>query len=292
VAAVCLGLLVLPRAEQKASLRIDPLGALIFAGGFGGLLFALIDGPENGWTVLPIASALAGIVTLFAGWWRARGRRSRNIPSVVDPSLFEIPTFRWATFAALAFNGGMVGFLLVFAVSLQQGLGLSPLDTALVHIPFGLGVMAGVGFLAPRLLPRIGKTLPIAGGILMLCSSAAVLMAIAGGNGGDALLLVLLVLAGIGMGSLSGPLGPIVVADVDRARAGTASATFRTSQQIGGALGIAVVGAAYFAAAGSGAAARLEGLPYAAIVVVILLAAACFALGRLPRSIFGTERGA
>jgi sugar phosphate permease len=94
------------------------------------------------------------------------------------------------------------------------------------------------------------------------------------------------------MGVISGPLGPIVVAQVDRARAGTASATFRTAQQIGGALGIALVGAAYFAVAGSDAAARLAGLPQAAVAVVALLGCACLCLARLPRRIFGTEHGA
>ncbi len=257
--AIVMGLLVLPPAEEKASLRIDPLGAAVFACGFAGLLYGLIDGPENGWTALPIATLLGGVALLIFGWHRAGGRRKTGLPSVVDPALFSIATFGWTTAAAFCFNAAMVGFLLVFAVSLQQGLGLSPLDTALVHIPFGLGVMAGVGLIAPRLLPRLGKVLPIAGGVLMLVSVVAVLLAIAGGNSGDVLLLGLLVLAGLGMGVISGPLGPIVVAEVDRARAGTASATFRTAQQIGGALGIALVGAAYFAVDGSDAAARLAG---------------------------------
>ncbi|QZH73904.1 MAG: MFS transporter [Erythrobacter sp.] len=292
ILAIGLGLAVLPPAEEKASLRVDPLGAAVFAFGFAGLLYGLIDGPENGWTALPLATLAGGVVLLIFGWHRARGRRCKGLPSVIDPTLFQIATFAWATVAAFCFNAAMVGFLLVFAVSLQQGLGLSPLDTALVHIPFGLGVMAGVGLIAPRLLPRLGKVLPIAGGLVMLVSVVAVLLAIAGGNSGDVLLLGLLVLAGLGMGVISGPLGPIVVAEVDRARAGTASATFRTAQQIGGALGIALVGAAYFAVAGSDAAARLAGLPQAAVVVVLLLAFSCLALSRLPQRIFGTERNA
>ena len=90
------------------------------------------------------------------------------------------------------------------------------------------------------------------------------------------------------MGIMSGPLGPIVVAQVPREHAGTASATFRTAQQIGGALGIALVGAAYFSAATSDAAAGRAGAIPAALVVAGLLALALLAIAMLPRELFGS----
>lgn len=287
LAAIVLGRMVLPPAETHTSLRVDPLGAAIFAVGFGALLYALIDGAENGLRPIIAGLAITGVVLLVAGWKRAGKRRAAQLPSIIAPELFAIGTFCWGTVSAFAFSAGSMGFLLVFAVALQQGLGQSPLDTALVHIPFGLGVMAGVAVLVPKLLPRFGKWLPLAGGLAMIIGTLATLALIACGDGGSAALVAALTLAGVGMGALSGPLGPIVVAEVSRAQAGTASATFRTSQQVGGALGIALAGSAYFALSGAGA--SLAGLLPAAIVITVLLALAMLAVWRLPKQLFAKE---
>lgn len=286
LAVILLGGRVLPRAEELAPPQIDPAGALLFTASFAGLLYPLIEAAEKGWSAPLAALALGGLALLLFAWQRARRRRARDLASVVEPSLFTIPTFRWATWAGFGFAAASMGFLLVFAVSLQQGLGLSALDTALVHIPFGAGVMSGVGFMVPRLLPRFGKAVPVVGGVLMIAGTALSLGLIAAGRPVDALLLVVLALAGVGMGLLQGPLGPIVVAQVPREHAGTASATFRTGQQIGGAGGIALVGAAYFSVAGSDAASSLAGARPAALVVAILLLWAIFSVSRLPRTLF------
>lgn len=286
--AIILGWFVLPDAETKAELRIDPLGALVFCGAFGAMLYGLIEGSERGWRPELLALMAGGIVLAAFGWARARRRLEAKLPTIVRPDLFRIGTFRWATAASLGFSAGSIGFLLVFAVALQSGLGLTPLETALVHIPFGAGVMLGVGFIVPRLLPRIGKKLPTAGGSLMLVSTVAVMLLIRGGNGGNLFLLMVLMLAGIGMGCLQGPLGPIVVAEVPRELAGTASATFRTSQQVGGALGIALVGGAYFALGGTVDPA-LQGLLPAAQVVACLLALAVVSVSLLPARLFAHE---
>lgn len=286
--ALVLGWIVLPPADTKAELRIDPAGSLIFCVGLGGVLFALIEGNERGWNVVLAAVMLVAAMLIGWGWHRARRREALGLPSIVRPMLFGIPTFKWATSASFAFSAASIGFLLVFAVALQSGLGLTPLRTALVHIPFGIGVMLAVGVMVPRLLPRMGKLVPLVGGLVMLAGAIATMLMIAGGNSGDALLLVILGFAGLGMGLLNGPLGPIVVADVAREHAGTASATFRTAQQIGSAAGIALVGGAYFSVAGQEDAA-LAGLLPAALVVAALLLLAVFSIARLPQRLFAEK---
>jgi len=179
---------------------------------------------------------------------------------------------------------------MIFAVSLQQGLGLTPLGTALVHVPFGAGVMLAMGLVVPRLLPRLGRVLPMIGGALMAAGTVSVLTLIRSGVGHGPLLVAMLGLAGLGFGTLSGPLGPIVVSDVERTYAGTASATLRTAQQLGGAFGIALVGTAYFSVGGADAASRLRGLLPGAMTVTALLAIAIFAVSRLPADLFAAHR--
>lgn len=283
---ILLGRQVLPSAEDLVLPQIDPWGALLFTASFGAMLYPLIEAAEKGWSMPLAALALTGSGLLAFAWRRARLRRARNLPSLVEPSLFAIPTFRWATWAGFGFAAASTGFLLVFAISLQQGLGLSALDTALVHIPFGAGVMTGVGFIVPRVLPRFGKAVPVTGGLVMIAGTSGSLSLIAAGQPAHAPLLAVLAMAGMGMGLLQGPLGPIVVAQVPREHAGTASATFRTAQQIGGAGGIALVGAAYFSVAGTDSASSLAGARPAALVVALLLGTSVFAVSRLPRTLF------
>jgi len=147
--------------------------------------------------------------------------------------------------------------------------------------------MAAMALIVPRLLPRLGRVLPLIGGALMAAAIIFVLALIRNGVSQGPVLVTMLTLTGMGFGTLSGPLGPIVVSDVDRAHAGTASATLRTAQQLGGALGVAIVGTAYFSAAGSGAGARLAGLLPGTIAVVLLLVVATIAVSRLPANLFG-----
>lgn len=290
LAAIAAGLAVLPRLRGGSALQIDPKGAAIFAVAFAAMLFALIRGSESGWTALLALLLAGGAASAAFGWMRARRRRRADRPAIIEPALFDVPTFRWGVFASLGFASASIGFLLVVAVSLQEGLGLTPLQTGLVHIPFSAGVMLGLGLLVPRLLPRIGKRLPIGGGVLMIAATTTVLMLIRAGDSGSVWLILAFGAAGVGMGTLSGPLGPIVLAQVERKDAGTASATFRTAQQLGGAFGVALVGAAYFSVVMTDVVAmRLAGLVPAAAAVAGLLALSIVAVTRLPRDLFGSR---
>ena len=289
--ALVMGRLTLPRTgEVHRGLAIDLFGAALFAAGFGLILLALIQAHEDLGPARAAAILVGGIAAVSLAVRRAVRRRAAGLPAMIEPSLFALPTFRWGLIAAMAFNSGAVGFLMIFAVALQQGLALTPLQTALIHIPFGFGVMVAVGLLVPRLLPRLGRVLPMAGGVLMALGIAGSLALMGASVAGGPLLVTTLALAGIGFGTLSGPLGPIVVSDVPRTHAGTASATMRTAQQLGGALGIALVGSAYFAAGGHDPAARLAGLAPGGLMVCALLCVSVLAVSRLPATLFAAER--
>lgn len=287
--ALWLGIRTIPHTRGAHGLRIDVPGAALFAIGFAGVLLALIDGSEHGWPMWTLVSGLAGLAAIHAGWHRARARRRKDLPAMIEPMLFQLRTFRWGLLAILAFASAATGFLLVLAISLQQGLGKSPLQTALIHVPFSLGVMAGISLIGKRYLPRFGRWLLIGGTGVLASGGALSLTLVASGDGGSPLLLSLLFVAGIGMGMVAGPLPPVVIADVDRIHAGTASATLRTAQQLGGALGIAVIGAAFFLGATDEGVGRLAGLTPASAVFVTLLLLSAIASLRLPADIFGTR---
>lgn len=279
----------IPVMRSTAGIRIDYLGTALFGFAFGLLLLTLIEGPELGWPLWCLASIVVSGLLFVIGWKHARQRQAKLGSAVIAPELFRLRTFFWGLATVITFSAASAGFLLIFAISLQQGLGLSALDTALQHIPFGLGVMCGISLIGRRYLPRFGRWLLVAGAFVMALSGCLALHRIASGLGSDAALTTILLFTGIGMGMLAGPLPPVIVADVDRAQAGSASALLKTAQQIGGAMGIALIGAAYFSVTGVDAFARLSGLyPGMGVFVSLLMLALVSAL-QLPIDIFGQK---
>ncbi len=289
VIAFATGLMFIPEFRSEQKLKVDSLGALLFALALAALLGAMIQGPDRGWPWWCWALLVASAALFFIGW-RHAVRRVANLGSaVIEPSLFAIPTFFWGLAAVMAFSAASVGFLLVFAVALQQGLGLSPLDTAIQHVPFGLGVMAGISLIGRRYLPRFGRWLLVVGTVIMGIAIAGTLMLVLERMTGGPAFIVLLLAAGLGMGMVAGPLPPIIMSKVDRSHAGTASATLKAVQQVGGALGIAMIGGIYLVSAKSSATGFLDALPLAIVSIAALLALAIVASLRLPDDIFGPK---
>lgn len=284
--ALVAGLTLLPPGRSGQALRPDVPGSLLLFAALGALLLPLIEGRAAGWPWWTAALGLASIA-LWWGFWRYEGRRRARLGSaLIEPALFSDRSFRIGLTATMGFAIASGGFLLTFSLTLQRGLGYTPIDVALLHIPFGLGVMAGISQIGRKALPRHGRRVPIIGAIVMaagcLATALAVRLALSPAGIG-ALLLV----AGIGMGSLSGPLGPITLARVDRNHAGVAGAMHKTVQQIGGALGTAVIATVYFMVAAGGAG---EWMPTAFLVtsgiVAFDLVLLALLLRGLPRHLF------
>jgi MFS family permease len=153
-------------------------------------------------------------------------------------------------------------------------------------MPFGFGAMIGIAVLGRNFLPRFGKWVLVAGGVVMLISVLVILAGIGLWQLPWTVLVLPLVLAGLGMGSLSGCITPVTLAQVDKDHAGAASGMLKTSQQIGGAIGIALNGSVYFALAGKGL--ILPSLAAGMVIAVVLAITTVLAL-RLPGTIFLAE---
>lgn len=286
VMALIAGLTLLPPGRSGHALRPDVPGSLLLFAALGALLLPLIEGRAAGWPWWTGAMGLASIALWWAFWRYECRRRALLGSALIEPALFADRSFRIGLTATMGFAIASGGFLLTFSLTLQRGLGYAPIDVALLHIPFGLGVMAGISQIGRKALPRYGRRVPMVGAMVMavgcFATAAAVWLALSPGVIG-ALLLV----AGIGMGSLSGPLGPITLARVDRNHAGVAGAMHKTVQQIGGALGTAFIATVYFMIAPGSA---RQGMPGAFLVasgiVALDLLALAILLRRLPERLF------
>jgi EmrB/QacA subfamily drug resistance transporter len=281
--AMGLGLAYLPHTRSSRPAGFDFRGTALFGLAVAALLWPLMRGPGERQNLASFAMLAAILPLGWLGWRHVRQRVAEGRAALFDPSLFSIVSFRLGLAVVIAFAAANAGFLLCFAFALQNERGQTPLATGLLHMPFGLGAMLGIAVVSRRLLPRLEKWVLICGvGIMVLCTSFVLL-----GIGELGLswwaLAPGLVGAGLGMGMISGGLTPLTVAQVDRDHAGAASGLLKTCQQAGSALGVALVGGVYFAAAGKaghpGSTAALAAL------VPLLLLAAGFAL-RLPRAIF------
>lgn len=236
----------LPAARSAQVRGFDGLGVLLFGGAVAGLMWPLIGPGEGYHGTAAIWGGFALSAALFAAGWRhVRARVTAGLPALFDPAILGIATFRLGLVMGTAFATASGGFLLVFAYALQTQRGQTPLMAGLLHMPFGLGAMIGIGVLSRKLLPRHGRLIPFAGALLMAASCAGVMATVALGWP-LGLAAPGMILAGVGMGMTTGCIGPITMARMDRDHAGAASGLLKTCQQAGSALGVAIPGSAYF----------------------------------------------
>jgi len=283
--ALASGWFFLPDRKSSHPAGFDLLGVLVFGMAVFCLLWPLTRA-ENGWGVAEIGALLLVAPLLFVVWRHVSARVRARQPALFDPSLLSILPFRLGLGISVAFAAANAGFLLIFAFALQSERGESPLTTGLLHMPYGLGAMIGIAVLGRNFLPRYGKWVLVLGGLTLMVAGAGVLLGIGWLGLSKAALAPLLIVSGLGMGSLSGSIAPVSMAQVDRDHAGAASGMMKTAQQVGGALGIALAGSVYFVW-GQGA-----GVPpsTAAIAVIAsLLAITVVFAARLPGNLFAAK---
>ncbi|GAA2309686.1 hypothetical protein GCM10010149_69820 [Nonomuraea roseoviolacea subsp. roseoviolacea] len=248
VAAVLAGLKFLPEIRLSDATRLDLVGVLLVSAAAFLLVYPLIQGPELDWPAWAFVSMAGSVVlfALFAGYESRRARSGKD--PLVTPSLFRKRAFTGGLVAGLAFFSGLIGFSLVLSLFTQVGLHYSPLKTGLTLLPQALGSVAGFGLAMSGLQDRLGRGLLQIGAVVMAAGAAvfAVTVHLTGLDVSPWQLAPGLAIAGIGMGMIMAPFFDIVLAGVDNHESGSASGTLTAVQQLGAALGTAVLGTFFF----------------------------------------------
>jgi len=265
------------RAERAA--RVDLAGMGLVTVALLALVYPLIQGRELGWPAwtFAIMAAAAPALVAFAAHQAARGRAGRD--PLVPLALFREREFAAGALTGLAFFSGVAGFFLFTTIALQQGLDKSPLETATTYLPWSIGIFAASGA-SVQLAPRLGRTLITAGSVAMAAAMGALLVAVSADATPTAWALAPgLLLGGLGMGMVAPTLMDVILAGVRERDAGSASGVVNTAMQVGGAIGVAAVGAVYFGAlpaggafAGSAALAGLDDVLRIELVIYLLSA--------------------
>jgi EmrB/QacA subfamily drug resistance transporter len=239
------------RAEQRN--RIDVVGAVVVAVGLTAVLLPLIEGRELGWPAWTWASLVAAPVIL--GGFLSRQRRLTDNGG--DP-LLELALFRERGFSAgiatqLFLATAQASFFVFLALYLQMGRGLTALEAGLVFTILAVAYVATSGP-APGLTARYGRLVVAAGGGALTLGLALLALAVSQvGTSGSLMALVPgLILAGAGIGLCFTPLTATVLANVEPALAGGAAGAMSAITQVGYALGVAMTGVIFFAAADGG----------------------------------------
>jgi EmrB/QacA subfamily drug resistance transporter len=281
---------LVPETRDRSALRPDVSGAALLAGAIVAIAYPLLEGRSLGWPAwiwLLLASGLVMLAVL--GVIEGRRQHARVAP-LLRTQLFRIPAFTAGLMVMLAFSAGVQGFFLIFAVWIQTGMHYSPLAAGLTALAFSAGSFVLASASVP-LAQRFGRYVLVCGGLLLAAGIGAIQVGAGHVGAGTAPWPVVpgLVLAGAGLSLLVIPLVDVVLAAVPSQAAGGASGLFSTAQQLGGALGVAVVGTVFFGQLGqhSFTHALIHSLP---VTAGLFLAAALLSV-LLPNTAVADQRG-
>jgi EmrB/QacA subfamily drug resistance transporter len=255
--ALLAGRLLVPTSRDPAPRRLDPLGTVLSFVGLAGVLYAIIEGPSQGWTHGPVVAAFSGgmaVLATFVAW------ELHTDHPLLDMRFFENPRFSGASIAIMLVFFALFGTLFFLTQYLQFVLGYDPLRAGLAVAPVALALLVSAP-LAPVLTARVGTKVMVAVG-LAIVSAGLVILSTAGVSSGYGVVLATILVLGVGMGLAMAPATDSIMGSLPRAQAGVGSAVNDTTRMVGGSLGVAILGsvlsASYHATiVGSAAIARL-----------------------------------
>ena len=279
VAGLIGSLRVMPRTTGAPGTRLDPVGAVLATVASFALIYPLVQGRELGWPVWCFAM-LACSLAAFAGFaaWERRHRER----ALIEPTLLRNGAFTSGLLVAVCFFAAMIGLNLVLSLFCQLGQGFSPLRTGLTLAPFALGIAIAAPASYP-LAQRYGRR-SMQAGFLVMGGGIALVAAMVHGAGAAASSWTLVpgeLVAGLGMGVSLPPLFDFILAGVESHQVGSASGVLNAIQQLGSALGIAVLATLFFAYADHGDT-PVAALTNTALLSLVPLALAFLAVFRLP----------
>jgi EmrB/QacA subfamily drug resistance transporter len=245
--AIVMGIQKIPESKGNPALSNDWIGIAIVTLASFFLIFPLIEGRTFGWPLWIFAMMVLSVpgMIAFVSWQKHQERNGR--PQLLPMNLLRNKNYVLGTLATAGFFAGIPGFFMVVALLLQTGYGLTPFQSGATTIPFPIGIFiasAIAGKFGPRLLkPRllVGISISLLG---MFLAREAILGIV--GSVDQRVFILPLFIAGIGMGTSMSVLFQLALADVPHTEAGSGSGGIQAVQQLGGAIGIAVIGQVFF----------------------------------------------
>jgi EmrB/QacA subfamily drug resistance transporter len=226
--------------------RLDFGGVILSTAGILLLVYPLVEGQVAGWPAWTFICMAISPVMLALFILYERSLPSTRFP-LVQLSLFRIRSFSVGVAISAIFIAGIPAFFFTFSLMVQVGLGFSALNAGLTTIPWSLA-SAVASFMSTRVAPRLGKYTIAIGSALLVIGILGVIgtLHLQGTKVTGWDLIPSFIVSGLGLGTVIAPLLNIILAGVPGRDAGSASGVLTTFQQLGGAIGVAVVGVVFF----------------------------------------------
>jgi EmrB/QacA subfamily drug resistance transporter len=237
IVTIIAAFILVPDSRDAHAPKLDLLGTVLSTIGLIGLLYGIIEGPANGWTepLVVIGFVLAVVLlTAFVFW-----ERHTDHP-ILDVTFFANPRFTAASIAVTLVFFAMFGSMFFISQFLQFVLGLSAFQSGIRLLPVAAALMVAAPISA-KLVARYGTKKIVTAGLLLV-AFALLLFSRVTVDGGYTLVGIVLVIIGVGMGLAMAPATDSIMGSLPPDKAGVGSAMNDTTREIGGALGVAIMG--------------------------------------------------
>ena len=240
LAVVPAGLRVLPESTRPGTPPLDLPGVALSIVSLGGIVFSLIEGPDAGWTSVEVI--VTGVAGLAAGALFVRAELRRRSP-LFDVRVLARPAVAAGAAAILSVYVAFLGTMFLLPQYLQYVQDRSVVAAGLLLSPLGLGAALGARYNA-RLVAALGARLTVAGGLVALAASSALFLLL-GRTTTVAVVLIGTGLLGLLIALTVPPATAVIMNDLGEENAGDGGAINQLARQVGGALGVAVIGTVF-----------------------------------------------
>jgi EmrB/QacA subfamily drug resistance transporter len=238
VAAFVLSWRLIPESkDEHAAQAFDLAGAVTATGGLMSLVYAIVKAETDGWTSATTLGFFGVAVVLLTAFVLIE---QRSAAPLVRLSIFRIRSLLTANVVMFLVASGMFAMFFFNTLYIQRVLGYGPLKAGLAFLPFTGGIMVSAG-LASQFAPRIGVRPVAAAGMIVSSIGMLLLTQLPVDGTYVANVLPALLLTSLGMGAVFMPLTLVATTGLEDSDQGLASGLFNTSQQIGGAVGLAIL---------------------------------------------------
>ncbi|HYP48042.1 MAG TPA: MFS transporter [Thermoleophilaceae bacterium] len=262
IVAGCLvaGAVLIPESRDAESPRLDLAGIGLSIVGLTAVVWALIEAPERGWTSTPIVAAFATgavILAAFVAW-------ERHTPQpMLDVSVFRNMRFTAANVSITFVFFALMGVMYFLTTYLQSVMGYSALQAGLRMAPIAAGLILAAK-LSVILTARFGTKAVVAGGLLLVGISLGAFTAVEVTTPYFSKVAGALTFMGVGMGLAMAPATEAIMGSLPKAKAGIGSAMNDVVREVGGTLGVAVLGSIVSSGYASGMDGATSKLPHEA----------------------------
>ena len=223
--------------DEHAERSFDVAGAVSVTGGLMTLVYAIVEAQQQGWTSARTLGLFALAALLLVAFVVIE---MRSKAPLVRLSIFRVRSLTAANVSMFLVASGLFATFFFNTLYIQRVLGYGPLEAGLAFLPFTGGIMVSAG-LASKFAPRIGVRPVAIVGMAVTIAGMALLTRMPVGGSYAVDVLPALVLTSLGLGCVFVPLTLIATTGLEDEDQGLASGIFNTSQQVGGALGLAIL---------------------------------------------------